>query len=112
MIISMAWTTEAFLWDKKTVTRRFWSDKYAQRFHEGDIVDVYNKSLRNGGRKIGEMRITAKLYKQRLGDMPDEHFEREGGTMYWANKEEFVEVMGGKDAVPWVIEFTRTAETH
>ena len=31
-IISFAWTTDALLQCKKTVTRRDWDDKYASRF--------------------------------------------------------------------------------
>lgn len=107
MIISMAWTSKAFVLNQKTVTRRFWDDKYAGRFHKSDIVDVYNKSPRNGGEKIGQLRITVKPYKQKLIDMPDEHFEREGGEMYWPNKKTFIEAMGGESAEPWVIEFEK-----
>lgn len=53
MIISFAMTVNAFLSGSKTVTRRFWKDKYAAKFHAGDIVDAYSKSPRNGGKKIG-----------------------------------------------------------
>ena len=112
MIISMAWTSKAFLLGRKTVTRRFWSDDYAKRFHKGDIVDVYNKSPRNGGKKIGQLRITVKPYKEMLRDMPDEHFEREGGTMYWPNKYIFIEAMGVDFEVPWVIEFERKQDNE
>ncbi len=110
MIISFAWTTGAFLAGKKTVTRRFWKSEYAAKFHIGDIVDVYDKSPRNGGKKIGHIRLTRDPYKQKLRDMPDDHFEREGGTMYWRDRIDFICCMGGLDVEPWVIEFKKKKE--
>jgi len=105
MNISFAWTVPSILDHSKTVTRRFWNDDYARKFHAGDIVDAYDQCTRAGGKKIDTIRLTSDPYKQRLSDMPDPHFEREGGTRYWRDKAEFIEVMGGPDAVPWVIEF-------
>ena len=110
MIISMAWTTGAFLADKKSVTRRFWTPKYAAKFHAGDIVDAYDKSPRNGGKKIGLIRLTKDPYPQKLSDMPDDHFEREGGVMYWRDKDEFIVFMGGPERTPWVVEFEKMPE--
>lgn len=109
MIISFAMTVAAFLAGKKTVTRRFWKDKYAAKFHTGDIVDVYDKSPRNGGKKIGCIRLLKDPYKQKLSDMPDEHFEREGGTMYWKDKAEYISMMqlAGNGKTPWVVEFEK-----
>ena len=107
MIISFAWTTGAFLSGTKTVTRRSWNVKYAEKFHAGDIVDAYDKSPRSGGKKIGWIRLTKTPYRQRLSDMPDDHFEREGGTMYWKNKQEFIEMMGGETKELWVVEFEK-----
>jgi len=107
MIISMARTTEAFLRGIKTVTRRFWRDAHAAKFHNGSIHDVWDKLPRNGGEPIGRMRLTATPYKQLLADMPDDHFEREGGTLYWKDKREYIMDMGGPDKEPWVIEFKR-----
>ena len=39
--------------------------------------------------------------------MPDDHFEREGGTFYWNNKADYIAFMGGEDKEPYVIEFKR-----
>ncbi len=105
MIISFAWTIEALLTGKKTVTRRNWNDNYAKKFHLDDLVDAYNKSPRHGGVKVAVIKITKEPYKQILRDMPDSHFYREGGALYWSNKREFTEFMGGEQKTYWVIEF-------
>ena len=104
MIISFAWTTEALLSGMKTVTRRDWTDDYAKRFAAGMLVDAYNKLPRAGGRKVATIRITKDPYKQLLSDMPDAHFEREGGTLHWTNKSDYLRCMG-QDREVWVIEF-------
>jgi hypothetical protein len=112
MIISFNWTVGAFLQGKKTVTRRFWKSKYAAKFHEGDIVDAYDKSPRNGGKKIGHIRLTKDPYKQPLENMTEEDFQREGGTMYWEDKKNYIVMMRrvGNGEVPWVIEFEKIQE--
>jgi hypothetical protein len=47
MIISFAWTTEAFRTRRKSRTRRHWSDKYAHTFvkgiPEGKVHDAYDR---------------------------------------------------------------------
>ncbi len=105
MLISFAWTSKAFLAGIKTVTRRFWSPSYASKFHAGDIVDAYDKLPRNGGQRIGKIRLIKDPYVQKLSDMPDDHFEREGGTIYWKDKQEFIRNMGGESAKFYVVEF-------
>lgn len=80
---------------------------YAIKYHKGDIVDAYDKSPRCGGRKIGQIRLTKNPYKQKLKNMPDSHFEREGGTMYWKDKKKFIEFMGGEDKELYVVEFKK-----
>ena len=86
-IISFAWTTEAFLEGLKTVTRRDWSDKYAQRFHKGDFCKAYDKSPRNGGRCIGIIRLIKDPYKEPLSAMTDEEEKKEGGL--WGSAKAF-----------------------
>jgi uncharacterized protein YqfB (UPF0267 family) len=56
-IISFAWTTPQLLAGKKTVTRRDWSDKYARQFRAGDLVQVYDKSPRAGGKRVAVIEI-------------------------------------------------------
>lgn len=90
----------------KTVTRRDWDDKYAARFKAGMLVDAYDKSPRRHGKKVATIRITRDPYKQELCNMPDDHFEREGGLMLWPHGiTEFMLTMGPGDKVYWVIEF-------
>ena len=105
--ISMAWTSGAFENRTKSVTRRKWCDKYAESWQVGEVFRAVDK-LRNSNAKIlGYGKITRKPYREALRNMPDDHFEREGGTQYWASKEAFIEAMGGPDAVYWVIEFEK-----
>lgn len=106
-IISMAWTTDAYLDGSKTVTRRNWSHKYAAMFKVGSVHKVYNKSPRCKGKHIGWLRITHTLRYEPLRKMPDSDFEAEGGTRYWKNKEDFIEAMGGPDAEYWVVRFEK-----
>lgn len=105
MIISFALTPGAIRDGTKTVTRRFWSETHAMKFHAGDIVDAYDRSPRNGGQVIRKIRIIRDPYREPLENMTDEHFKREGGRRFWFDKQEFINVMGGPDAAPFVIEF-------
>ena len=106
MIISFAKTTPALLNGSKTVTRRGWCDTHAAKFHKGDIVDAYDKSPRYRGKKVATIRITKDPYKQALSDMPDDHFEREGGLQLWPRGiAEFQLMMGSMDKIYWVVEF-------
>jgi len=106
MIISFAHTTSAILDGSKTVTRRFWKDRYARKFNAGTIHDAWDRSPRTRkGKKIGHIIITRDPYKEQLKFMTEEHFQREGGTHFWKDQNEFIERMGGREAVPWVIEF-------
>ena len=110
MIISFAWTTKALLANKKSETRRFWTDEYAAKFKAGMIVDAYDKSARFGGKKVATIRLVKAPYKEPLSEMSDESFEAEGGTMLWKDKAEYIEMMGGKEKVPWVVKFELVKE--
>ena len=74
----MAWTTAAFKARHKSVTRRNWDDGYAKSFQAGDVLAVYDKQARFGGKKIGTMCLTQKPYKESEALMPDEDYEAEG----------------------------------
>lgn len=102
MIISFAWTIQALLDEKKTVTRRDWDDKYARRLHKGDIVDAYDKNPRAGGKHIADIKITKEPYRQCLHDVTDEDVIKEGGL--WGSGKKYQEMMGD-DRQVWVIEF-------
>lgn len=106
--ISFAWTSSAFLEGIKAVTRRFWTDDYAERFwriaQRNDMRAIAcDKSPRFGGKKIGLIRLKRKPCRQRLGLMTDADEKKEGGL--WGNAENFIEAMGGSEKMPYVIEF-------
>jgi len=77
MIISMAWTKDAYRAGRKTRTRRQWTDNYAKRFKVGSFFQGYDKSPQWGGKKLGESQIVA-IKKEHISLMPDEDFIKEG----------------------------------
>ena len=70
-IISFAWTTQALLDGKKTVTRRRWTDKYARQFRAGCLVQAWDKSARFKGKKIAIIQILD-IRQELLADITDE----------------------------------------
>lgn len=83
-IISFAKTVDELLSDKKTVTRRDWSDKqfemWCNFWDDGHLIhDAYDKSPRNGGKKISRFELTYRPYRERLEDMPLADLITEGG---------------------------------
>jgi hypothetical protein len=101
MNISFAYTTQALLQGKKTVTRRCWDDNYAKRFKKGDIVLAYNRQPRFRGKPIARIRITKDPYRQPLHFITAEDLKKEGGM--WVDKEDFWELFPCSE--PYVIEF-------
>ena len=77
-IISFAWTSDAFINNRKSVTRRKWKTRYAEMFKKGDICKAYDKSPRFGGKLIGYLKILKDPYRECISDMPDSDFEEEG----------------------------------
>jgi len=108
MIISFAWTTEAFLQGLKTETRRFWDDEYMRRFvkvcaeNDGCFL-AYDKSPRFGGKRIGICRLKSKPFKQQLKFVTESDEKAEGGL--WGSAAKYVEMMGGPYKEPYVIKF-------
>ena len=102
MWISFAWTTQALLEGKKTVTRRDWTDSHAAKFHKGDLVDAWDKNPRSHGKKVAQILITSTPYKQWLNKITDEDELKEGGL--WGSGVAYREAMG-VDRQVWVIEF-------
>jgi len=109
VIISFAWTTKPLLEGRKTVTRRDWTIGYLRKWQRawdrGDLVhDAYNKLPFRGGKCVGKIRLLCRPYLERLGDMPEEDLEAEGGL--WDSLEEFIDLQGGDaDAMFSVIRF-------
>jgi len=72
----MVWP--AFVARRKSVTRRTWSGKTAAQYYKGLTFQAFDTAPFRGGRKIGEARVTADPFRQRLSLAPDEDYEAEG----------------------------------
>ena len=102
--VSFAMTSEAFEDRTKTETRRFWKPAHAAKFKPGTVFMGIDKDFRAGGKRLHSARVVF-CRQERLGDMSEESFLREGGTRYWLDREDYIECMGGPDLVPWVMRF-------
>ena len=76
--ISFAWTADALVNGHKTVTRREWTDNYAARFHQGDLLRAYDKRPAWGGKAVALIRLTQTPYKQRSDRLPATDWYAEG----------------------------------
>ena len=89
MIISFAWTTPALLAGVKTVTRRTWNRRYAEQFARlvefggSTRVDAYDRSPRNGGRKVATIALVTVAHEQGYRLTASDR-EREGVT--WSER--------------------------
>jgi hypothetical protein len=106
MIITFAWTTPQFLAGIKSVTRRDWSDRTFQQWckawDERRLVhDAYDKSPRCGGHKVGEFRLTARPYREQLGDFPESDLAAEGGL--WGSVQDYIDLQGGDPDKAFVV---------
>jgi hypothetical protein len=102
--VSFSMTTEAYEDKTKTETRRFWKDSHAAKFKPGTVFMGITKDFRAGGERMHQSRVVS-CKKERLMDMSEDSFRREGGTRYWPNREAYIDAMGGPDLVPYVIRF-------
>lgn len=102
--VSFGWTSEAYADRSKTETRRFWKPRHAEKFKPGREFMGLNKDFRAGGERLHASRVVF-CRKERLGDMSEDSFIREGGTRYWPDREAYIEAMGGPDRVPYVLRF-------
>lgn len=112
MIISFGLTTKELLSGNKTVTRRDWS---AVTFYtwvkawtlRNLIHDAYDKNPRNGGVKIGTIKLTACPHLQILKNMKYNDLIAEGGMVH--SVEDFCKLIGKKpNDVVTVIKFEFT----
>ena len=93
----------------KTVTRRAWKDKHAQKFinafHQNKLVKALDKDIRYGGKKIGWCRLLCARYKEQLAAMPDEDLAAEGGMC--SSVSEFIKqyFKDNSSLEVWVIRF-------
>jgi len=107
--VSFAWTSDAFADEAKTETRRFWKEAHAKKFKPGTLFMGVTKDFRAGGKRIHPARVVF-CRKQRLGDMSQDSFRREGGRRYWKNREDYIERMGGPSLRPYVLRFEHVKE--
>ena len=111
MIISFAWTTPQFLNGTKTVTRRDWSDRtlaqWCKAWDDHRLVHAaYDKSPRSGGQKVGMFTLTARPYRERLGDFPASDLAAEGGLC--ETVQDYIDLQGGdSDKILTVIRFRK-----
>lgn len=114
MLISFAWTTPQFLNGSKTVTRRNWSDRTFQQWcrawDEDRLThDAWDKSPHRKGQKIGTFTLTARPYRERLGDFPESDLAAEGGS--WETVQDYIDLQGGDpDKELVVLRFRKIAE--
>lgn len=102
--ISFAMTTEAYADRSKTETRRFWKPSHAAKFKPCTMFMGITKDFRAGGKRMHVSKVVF-CRRERLGDMSQESFLREGGTRYWDSREDYIDAMGGPDLVPYVLRF-------
>lgn len=77
-IICFAETTPALLAGAKTVTRREWRRGYAETFNADELVQAWDKSPRNGGKKVATIRLTQTPYLEVAADIPHDDYIHEG----------------------------------
>jgi len=93
----------------KTVTRRAWKDKHAQKFtnafHQNKLVKALDKDIRYGGKQIGWCRLLCAPYKEQLAAMPQADLAAEGGMC--DSLEQFIQryFKGNTNLEVWVIRF-------
>ena len=97
MIISFGKTKDELLSGTKTVTRRFWKPNYfatwLTRWDKGfRVYDAYDKSPRNGGKKIGTITLTQRPYREPLSMLTESELLAEGGMC--STVEEFCALVG------------------
>jgi hypothetical protein len=102
--VSFAMTSDAYADGSKTETRRFWKPAHAAKFKPGTVFMGITKDFRAGGQRMHPARVVF-CRTERLGDMTQDSFDREGGTRYWRDRGEYIECMGGSDRVPYVLRF-------
>lgn len=102
--VSFAMTSDAYADGTKTETRRFWKPQHAAKFTPGRVFMGITKDFRAGGVRMHPARVV-ECRTERLGDMSEDSFAREGGTRYWPNRAAYIEMMGGPDLVPYVLRF-------
>lgn len=82
IIISFAMTTAALRAERKSVTRREWTDEYAERVKRsleksGGLAQAWSASPHRKGEKVGIVRVLS-IEKEKTCEIPDSDWEAEG----------------------------------
>ncbi|NJM69221.1 MAG: hypothetical protein HC862_02775 [Scytonema sp. RU_4_4] len=96
----------------KTVSRRDWTDKQAQRwisaYRRDEIVHKAYSALPfvQGAYHLGDFTLSCEPYPERLADMPETDLQREGG--FWLTKQDFIDDVGkgDPDKILWVVRWS------
>lgn len=99
MLISFGWTAQALISGEKTTTLRQWNPRYAARFHQGQLVDAWNRGPRQHGYKIATIRLTEGLRYRWLGELYDDaeaYWRSEGFAFYHAHPETMPRTIFGR----------------
>jgi hypothetical protein len=97
--ISFSWTSAALVAGHKTVTRRVWDERYAIGFHQGDMVEAFDRQPRYGGTCIARIRVQRLTYEA-MSVMPDYDYEGEGHAFYDAHPEFAPKQISGQRVLP------------
>ena len=105
--ISFSITHDAFAFAclQKTETRCFWDPSFVKRFKPGTVFMGVTKGSRCGSAQLHLGRVES-CRLERLGDMSEDSFMREGATLYWESREAYIEAIGGADKVAYVLRFS------
>jgi hypothetical protein len=112
-ILSFALTAEEFTSGRKSVTRRDWSDRHLSMWQGlWDTGRLLHQAWDNipiaGGKPIGELVLTARPYREKLGDMPRADLIAEGGMC--STLQDFCQLIRkSPDDVVAVIRFERVS---
>jgi hypothetical protein len=124
LYISFAWTTAAFLAGAKCRTRRYWNDDYAEKFiriyEKHEPVGALDKLFRAGGKKIGELLLTERPFKQATGLMTEQDFideglswmQRQGILIKGQSPQQFFREWKLINDTPWVISFKSISQSN
>lgn len=109
--VSFAKTTEAYADRSKTETRRHWKDSHAKKFKPGRAFMGTTNLYRAGGKPIHAARVVF-CRRERLGDISEESFQREGGTRYWRDRDEYIKSFGDPDDEVYVLRFEHLPDDY
>ncbi|SRR6266496_731484 len=105
MIISFGWTLHALLAGRKTVTRRCWQERTAEKCPVGSVHQAWSKGPHRGGKHVADIQIED-IRRESLVLFDDPAYAKqelaaEGGL--WNSAAEFVALFPCRE--PYRIQF-------